>query len=75
MMADPDLSTPHLTRHQRPRAEFRIYFALIFVLALPFAIAQWVLALVSGTDSGANPGIVHRALREARVITPMIFSA
>ena len=59
----------------RDLIKYKSFFALIFVLALPFAIAQWVLALVSGTDSGANPGIVHRALREARVITPMIFSA
>lgn len=57
-----------------PKAEFRLYFALILLLALPLTTLGWIGALLR---EGAWPqrGPVARACAEARVITPMIFSA
>jgi hypothetical protein len=57
---------------RRGGAEYRVYFALIFLIALPFAAVAWAFAaLRHGHLPACNP--VTRALREARAITPMIF--
>jgi PufQ cytochrome subunit len=63
----------HEGRRHRPSIEYRVYFATIFVLALPFAAVAWALGRLGGSSDGA--GVVRRALSEARTITPMIFSA
>lgn len=57
-----------------PRVEFRLYFALILLLALPLCMLGWIGALMR---QGAWPerGPFARACAEARVITPLIFSA
>jgi hypothetical protein len=62
----------HQSRHDRRTrgVEFWIYFALIFIAALPFALIKW--ARVLGRD---GKGIVRRAWAEADAITPTIFSA
>ena len=58
--------------HRVPKAEFLIYFALIFVLALPVQMIAWLgralrhLAL-------PETGPVGRAWQDAQAITPMIF--
>lgn len=54
--------------------EYRFYFAIIFVLALPFATVSWFRDLLSGAFSKLHHGIVGRALTEASVTTPKIFS-
>jgi hypothetical protein len=60
--------------HRAPRTEFCVYFAIIFLATLPLAILTWALsALKSG--SLAVKGPVARAWTQARIITPMIFSA
>ena len=74
MMADPGLSAPRaFPTRQRSRVEYRLYFAVIFLLALPFALVQWLFAFLRPAEGNAN--VLHRALSEARAITPMIFSA
>lgn len=63
------------TQCPRPsRAEFRVYFAVIFLATLPLATLTWTMALIRG---GRLPekGPVGRAWSQARIITPMIFSA
>ncbi len=55
--------------------EYRVYFAIIFVLALPFATISWFRDLVTGAFAKLHHGIVGRALTEASVTTPKIFSA
>lgn len=57
-----------------PRAEFRLYFALIFLLALPVGVLTWLWAVGS---TGRLPRLspLARAYCDAKAITPMIFSA
>ena len=57
-----------------PRAEFRLYFVLIFLLALPLGFATWTWQLIS-TRRLPKLGPFARAFYDARAITPMIFSA
>ncbi len=57
-----------------PRAEFYVYFAVIFLVAIPFAILGWVGAMVM---QGHMPdqNAIARAWSEAQAITPLIFRA
>ena len=63
----------HRARGDRiSKAEHNVYFALIFVIALPFAAVAWVFSLIRhGQMPAKDP--VCRAWCEARAITPMIF--
>jgi hypothetical protein len=61
-----------LAPHRTPRAEFRIYWTLIFLGALPFESLAWGLrALARGALPDRGP--LARALSLANEITPMIF--
>jgi hypothetical protein len=51
-----------------------IYFAIIFAAALPLATLTWALAAIR-TGSMTDRGPIKRAWSQARIITPMIFSA
>jgi hypothetical protein len=73
-MTDLTSHTAMSRSHKPPRAEFRVYFALIFLLALPLALLAWALAALRGGGL-AEKGPVARAWSQARIITPMIFSA
>ena len=73
-MADISSNTPISTRSKPPRAEFTVYFAIIFVAALPLALIAWALAALRGGEM-TNKGPLARAWSQARIITPMIFSA
>jgi len=56
------------------KTEFAIYFAIIFAATVPLACLTWGLTLIR---SGHLPerGPLARAWSQARIITPMIFSA
>ena len=58
--------------HRTPKAEFYVYFALIFVIAIPFAAVAWAVALVRDRHLPVH-GPLARAWREAGAITPAIF--
>ena len=66
----------HAEHHpaRTPHAEFYVYFALIFLVATPFAIFGWVMAAVM---QGHMPdqNAISRAWSEAQAITPLIFRA
>ena len=54
------------------KTEFMVYFAIIFVVAIPLATLSWALTtLKSGRLTGKGP--LARAWSQARIITPMIF--
>ena len=55
-----------------PKTEFYIYFTLIFVVAIPIAIVNWVFRLIADRRRPAQ-GPLARAWREAGSITPAIF--
>ena len=60
----------HTTR--TPKAEFYIYFALIFVVAIPLATLAWGWAVLRHQRLPVH-GPLARAWREAGAITPAIF--
>ncbi len=60
--------------HKPPRTEFHVYFAIIFLATLPLACLTWALSAVK-SGSLTDKGPVARAWSQARIITPMIFSA
>lgn len=60
--------------HKTPKAEFYTYFAIIFAAAIPVAMLSWVLASIK-SGSFQTKGPIARAWTQARIITPMIFSA
>jgi hypothetical protein len=60
--------------HRTPRAEFYGYYALIFIVALPFAVLGWsARAVIARKLPAQNP--ISRAWGHARAITPSIFRA
>lgn len=67
-MTDYSVNIPRGAAARHERAEYRVYFTLILIAALPFGLAGWVAAPRSG-------GPLRRAIAEARRITPMIFRA
>jgi PufQ cytochrome subunit len=58
--------------HRTPHAEFYVYFALIFVVAVPISLVAWVVSAVSQRRLPVM-GPLARAWREAGAITPAIF--
>jgi hypothetical protein len=73
-MTDYTSNAPVERAHKAPRTEFYVYFAIIFVAALPLAALAWALG-AARRRSFAGKGPVARAWSQARIITPMIFSA
>ena len=77
-MTDQTSSGPilHTDRHahRSARTEFCVYFGVIVLATLPLALLTWALHAVK---QGRIPekGPVARAWSQARIITPMIFSA
>ena len=60
------------------KLEYRIYFALIFLISIPLATFTWVTCLIMNifnSNAKKNEGIFKRAWGHAQVITPMIFTA
>ncbi|MCM2562040.1 cytochrome PufQ [Lutimaribacter sp. EGI FJ00015] len=57
----------------RRSAEFRVFFALFFVVAIPFATISWVRA-VARERTLITRGPLARAWAEADRITPIVFS-
>ena len=70
-------STEHVRQKLRaapPRREFYAYFAIIFLATLPLATLTWAL-LAARQLRLPERGPISRAWSQARVITPMIFTA
>ncbi|MEM8571232.1 MAG: cytochrome PufQ [Pseudomonadota bacterium] len=61
---------------RRPVTEFRIYYAIIFILALPTtALLGWLRSVVMRDGAGIRRGIIDRARNDAATIAPLVFSA
>ncbi|MCL3883083.1 cytochrome PufQ [Marivita sp. GX14005] len=61
----------HKPHHRR---EYSVYFALVFLTALPFAAAGWGAHVIRHRRRpGRSP--LRAALSDAAIITPRIFSA
>lgn len=73
-MSDHTVNLPHNVAHRAPRAEFYAYFAVILLVALPFALLGWVVqALRRGRLPAQGP--LTSAWADAQGITPLIFRA
>ena len=74
LSTDLDIQAAPIARKRAAKTEFMVYFAIIFVATLPLATLTWAMqALRSRSLTGKGP--VGRAWSQARIITPMIFSA
>jgi len=58
--------------HRTSKTEFFVYFALIFLVAIPFAVLAWIGSVLRHGRLPAT-GPIGRAWSEAQRITPMIF--
>lgn len=73
-MLEAALSTASLRSRKPPRREFYAYFLIIFVATLPLAFVTWTLA--AGRQMRVpEKDPISKAWSQARIITPMIFSA
>ncbi len=68
------MEAPPRAHHKPPRTEFLVYFAIIFLATLPLACLTWALKALRQL-AWPERGPVARAWSQARIITPMIFSA
>jgi hypothetical protein len=57
-----------------PKREFYAYFAIIFLATLPLALVTWALTAARQFRL-PEKGPIARAWTQARIITPMIFTA
>lgn len=73
-MTDVTSSAPVSRRTKPLKTEFMVYFAIIFIATLPLACLTWALAAFK-SGSLTDKGPIGRAWSQARIITPMIFSA
>ena len=62
-------------RHRAPGFEYRVYFAIIFLISLPLAFVSWALGLANPGGEASGKGFIGRAWHQASVITPQIFKA
>ena len=69
-----DLGHEPARARKAPRGEFYVYFGIIFLATLPLACLTWALSTVKSARL-PEKGPVARAWTQARIITPMIFSA
>ncbi len=68
-------NTPVLRENRQKRGlEFKIYFALIFILAIPVGTERWIANVVRKRSLNTR-GPLARAWADADRITPLIFSA
>jgi hypothetical protein len=58
--------------HRVPKAEFFVYFAMIFMLALPVQMVAWLASVLWRLHMPAS-GPLRRAWADAASITPQIF--
>jgi hypothetical protein len=65
---------PRDTKRRTVKTEFMVYFAIIFLATLPLATLTWALSAIR-SRSFTDKGPMARAWSQARIITPMIFSA
>ncbi|WP_292284572.1 cytochrome PufQ [Marivita sp.] len=75
-MTDFTSSDTRTSRHGHTKrgTEFLVYFSIIFIVAIPFALVIWMLEIFQKQTLNM-PGPLARAWCEADRITPLIFSA
>lgn len=73
-MTDLTSNPPTRTANERRcTVEYRVYFTLIFLLAIPFEMARWIRDVIRFKTLNLR-GPMASAWCEAERTTPMIFS-
>lgn len=65
---------PRTANRQKRGLEYKIYFALIFILAIPVGTERWIANVVRKRSLNTR-GPLARAWADADRVTPLIFSA
>ena len=73
-MTDMTSNPPRAAKTKSTQTEFAVYFAVILLATLPLACLSWALASLK-SKSFQRKGPFARAWSQARIMTPMIFSA
>ena len=68
------IAPPQRAPGRKRGLEFRIYFTLIFILAVPVGTERWLANVIRRRTLNTR-GPLARAWAEADRITPLIFSA
>ncbi len=71
---DETAAHPQTHARRKGQTEFAVYFAIIFIATLPLATLTWAMQAIK-SRSFTDKGPFARAWTQARIITPMIFSA
>lgn len=71
-MTDYSVNGEMLRSKRTPKAEFTVYFALIFALAMLLHLPRWTYQALRHARLPSS-GPVARALKDAQAVTPMIF--
>jgi len=71
-MADFSVNSPRFRGPRADRPEYRLYFAVVFLLALPFAALGYAWSVIRHAEVPAE-GPLARAKAEAHQVVPMIF--
>ncbi len=69
-----EAEAPQTQVRPKGQTEFAVYFVIIFIATLPLATLTWAMQAIK-TRSFTDKGPMARAWTQARIITPMIFSA
>ena len=59
---------------KRVTVEYSVYFTIIFLATLPLATLTWALTMLRSARLPER-GPIARAWSQARIITPIVFSA
>ena len=73
-MSDQTSNLPNMQHAKTPTAEYRFYFFIIFIAAIPFAAIGTLWDLIRSDRTSEHKGVLARAACEARTITSLIFS-
>jgi len=64
----------HIPQRRSEAMEYKLYFSVIFLVALPFAVIGWVSDAARLKSDAIRKSILYRAVAQAQLITPRIFS-
>jgi hypothetical protein len=71
-MSDYSVNAELPKAKRTPKAEFVVYFGLIFVLAMLLHVPRWIYQAIRHARL-PRLGPVARAMKDAQAVTPMIF--